>query len=144
MTIASASLPLSGVRVLDFTHAAAGPFATMLLADLGADVIKIEKPGRGDGARFMGEPMLGSAESDYYVSINRNKRGLLLDLRTSAGRDLALELAERCDVVMENFRPSVMDPASCMARSQRSARRDRCRRVLRMTSSCRRCPGSWA
>ena len=109
MTIASASLPLSGVRVLDFTHAAAGPFATMLLADLGADVIKIEKPGRGDGARFMGEPMLGSADSDYYVSINRNKRGLLLDLRTSAGRDLALELAERCDVVMENFRPSVMD-----------------------------------
>jgi crotonobetainyl-CoA:carnitine CoA-transferase CaiB-like acyl-CoA transferase len=109
MTISAAPLPLSGVRVLDFTHAAAGPFATMLLADLGADVIKIEKPGRGDGARFMGEPMLGPNESDYYVSINRSKRDLLLDLRKPAGRDLALELAAKCDVVMENFRPGVMD-----------------------------------
>jgi crotonobetainyl-CoA:carnitine CoA-transferase CaiB-like acyl-CoA transferase len=104
-----AGLPLAGIRVLDFTHAAAGPFATMLLADLGAEVIKIEKPGRGDGARFMGEPMLGPRESDYYVSLNRNKRNLLLDLRTPQGRDLALDLAGKCDVVMENFRPGVMD-----------------------------------
>src|SRR6202012_2456589 len=84
-------------------------FATMLLADLGADVIKVEKPGRGDGARYMGEPMLGPLESDYYVALNRNKRDVLLDLQTSRGREVALELAARCDVVVQNFRPGVMD-----------------------------------
>jgi crotonobetainyl-CoA:carnitine CoA-transferase CaiB-like acyl-CoA transferase len=105
----NAQPPLAGIRVLDFTHAAAGPFATMLLADLGADVIKVEKPGRGDGARYMGEPMLGPLESDYYVSLNRNKRDVLLDLQTGRGREVALELAARCDVVVQNFRPGVMD-----------------------------------
>jgi len=109
MTDATAGLPLSGIRVLDFSHAAAGPYATMLLSDLGAEVIKIEKPGRGDGARHMGEPMLGPLESDYYVSINRNKLDLLLDLGTPEGVETALELAEKCDVVVQNFRPGVMD-----------------------------------
>jgi len=109
MAEGNARLPLAGIRVLDFTHAAAGPFATMLLADLGAEVIKIEKPGRGDGGRYMGEPMLGPLESDYYLALNRNKRDLLLDLRRPEGREIALELAEQCDVVVENFRPGVMD-----------------------------------
>ncbi|HET6190315.1 MAG TPA: CoA transferase [Trebonia sp.] len=104
-----APLPLAGIRVLDFTHAAAGPFATMLLADLGADVIKVEKPGRGDGARYMGEPMLGPLESDYYVALNRNKRDVLIDLQDDRGRQLALDLAAQCDVVVQNFRPGVMD-----------------------------------
>jgi crotonobetainyl-CoA:carnitine CoA-transferase CaiB-like acyl-CoA transferase len=109
MTDRAARLPLAGVRVLDFSHAAAGPFGTMLLADLGAKVIKVEMPGRGDGARHMGAPMLGPLESGYYVSINRNKRDLLLDLRTKTARELALQLAALCDVVVENFRPGVMD-----------------------------------
>lgn len=104
----SSNLPLTGIKVLDFTHAAAGPYATMMLADLGAEVIKIEKPGRGDGARHMGKPMLGPLESDYYLALNRNKHGVALDLGTSAGRDVALELAEKCDIVIQNFRPGVM------------------------------------
>lgn len=101
--------PLKGIRVLDFTHAAAGPYATMMLADLGAEVIKIEKPGRGDGARHMGKPMLGPVESDYYLALNRNKRGVALDLGTDEGRSIALELAEKSDIVIQNFRPGVME-----------------------------------
>jgi crotonobetainyl-CoA:carnitine CoA-transferase CaiB-like acyl-CoA transferase len=102
-------LPLEGLRVLDFTHAAAGPFATMFIADLGADVIKIEKPGRGDGARYMGEPLQGPGQSDYYLSLNRNKRSLLIDLGMDEGVDLARKVAARCDVVVQNFRPGVME-----------------------------------
>ncbi len=102
-------LPLQHLRVLDFSHAAAGPFATMLLGDLGAEVIKIEKPGRGDGARFMGQPILGEKESEYYLALNRNKRDVLIDLSTVEGRDVARNLAGECDIVVENFRPGVME-----------------------------------
>ncbi|TDV56371.1 CaiB/BaiF CoA transferase family protein [Actinophytocola oryzae] len=105
----TAALPLTGLRVLDFSHAAAGPFATMFMADLGAEVIKVEKPGRGDGARYMGEPMLGPIESDYYLALNRNKKSVLLDLSTEDGRVLAKDLARTCDVVVQNFRPGVLD-----------------------------------
>ena len=105
----SERLPLEGLRVLDFTHAAAGPFATMFLADLGADVVKIEKPGRGDGSRYMGEPMLGPEESDYYLSLNRNKRSVLIDLSAEDGRQLATDLARESDIVVQNFRPGVLD-----------------------------------
>lgn len=101
--------PLAGIRVLDFTHAAAGPFATVILADLGAEVIKVEKPGRGDGSRYMGKPMIGPLDSDYYLSLNRNKRGIGLDLQTEEGREIALDLAEQSHIVMQNFRPGVMD-----------------------------------
>lgn len=101
--------PLEGIRVLDFTHAAAGPFATLMLADMGAEVIKVEKPGRGDGARHMGKPMLGPLESDYYLALNRNKRGVALDLGTEGGRAVAQELAEKSDVIVQNFRPGVME-----------------------------------
>ncbi len=103
--------PLAGLRVLDFTHAAAGPFASMLLADMGAEVIKIEKPKGGDGARTMGVPMpmLGPRDSDYYVGLNRNKRNLVIDLGVPEGAALARDLVKHCDVVLENFRPGVMD-----------------------------------
>ena len=103
------ALPLDGLRVLDFSHAAAGPFATMFLADLGAEVVKVEKPGRGDGARYMGEPMLGPIESDYYLALNRNKKSVLIDLSTDDGRALATGLARTCDIVVQNFRPGVLD-----------------------------------
>lgn len=103
------SLPLAGLRVLDFTHAAAGPFATMFLADLGADVVKVEKPGRGDGARYMGEPMLGPLDSDYYLALNRNKRSLLVDLSLDEGRALIHELTGQVDIVVQNFRPGVVE-----------------------------------
>jgi crotonobetainyl-CoA:carnitine CoA-transferase CaiB-like acyl-CoA transferase len=103
------SLPLDGLRVLDFSHAAAGPFTTMFLGDMGAEVFKVEKPGRGDGSRYMGEPMQGPLESDYYLALNRNKKSVLLDLHTDDGRALARDLATRCDIVVQNFRPGVLD-----------------------------------
>lgn len=103
--------PLCNLRVLDLTHAAAGPFATMFLADLGAEVIKVEKRLTGDGTRSMGEPIkaLGPNESDYYVSLNRNKQGLVIDMATPAGADLVRQLASKSDIVVENFRPGVTD-----------------------------------
>jgi crotonobetainyl-CoA:carnitine CoA-transferase CaiB-like acyl-CoA transferase len=108
-TPGAAPAPLQGIRILDFTHAAAGPFATMWLADLGAEVLKVEKPGRGDGSRFMGESMDGTPNSDYYASINHNKRDILINLQAPAGVELARKLAATCDVVVQNFRPGVMD-----------------------------------
>jgi crotonobetainyl-CoA:carnitine CoA-transferase CaiB-like acyl-CoA transferase len=103
--------PLAGIRVLDFSHAAAAPFATMFLGDLGAEVIKIEKPRSGDGSRSMGVPMPGHGpkDSDYYISLNRNKKGIVLDLASPEGADLARALARKSDIVVENFRPGVME-----------------------------------
>lgn len=102
--------PLAGLRVLDFSHAAAAPFATMFLGDMGAEVVKIEKPKGGDGARTMGlpMPMLGPKDSEYYVALNRNKKGIVVDLAKPEGADLARRLAAQSDIVMENFRPDVM------------------------------------
>jgi crotonobetainyl-CoA:carnitine CoA-transferase CaiB-like acyl-CoA transferase len=103
--------PLAGVRVLDLTHALAGPYATMLLADLGADVVKIEPP-RGDLTRYA-EPFLPGDETraygGYFQSVNRNKRSVMLDLKQPAGRDVFLRLVPSADVVTENFRAGVMD-----------------------------------
>jgi crotonobetainyl-CoA:carnitine CoA-transferase CaiB-like acyl-CoA transferase len=101
--------PLDGFRVIDFTHAAAGPYATLWLADLGAEIIKIEKPGRGDGARYMGEPMLGPKDSDYYVSLNADKKSLLLDLQKPEAVEIAKRLIVTGDLVISNFRPGVME-----------------------------------
>jgi crotonobetainyl-CoA:carnitine CoA-transferase CaiB-like acyl-CoA transferase len=103
--------PLAGIRVLDFTHAAAGPFATMLLADMGADIVKVERPPRGDGARSMGAPLPGFAagESDYFQSLNRNKRSVGIDLSRPEGAALAKRLVRDCDIVAQNFRPGVME-----------------------------------
>src|ERR671938_443152 len=93
---------LDGVTVLDFSRAVAGPYCTMLLADYGADVVKLERPGEGDDTRAWGPPFVGG-ESAYYLGINRNKRSIAVDLGTEAGRHLALDLAARADVVIQNF-----------------------------------------
>ncbi len=98
---------LDGVRVLDLTQIMAGPFATMLLADLGADVIKIEKPSGGDDSRRMGEILKG--ESAAFMTLNRNKRGIVLDLRSDHGKSILWKLIDTADVLVENFRPGTMD-----------------------------------
>jgi crotonobetainyl-CoA:carnitine CoA-transferase CaiB-like acyl-CoA transferase len=102
---------LTGVRVLDFSHQAAGPWCTTLLGDMGADVVKIEKPGRGDSIRYADRsgrlpPEIGGLN---FQGLNRNKRGMTIDIGTEAGVDLVKRLAKSADVVVENFRPGVMD-----------------------------------
>ena len=97
-----------GVRVLDLSRMLAGPYGSMLLADMGAEVVKVEEPGGGDPMRVMGPPFLAGGESAYFLSINRNKQSVALDLTTPAGRDVFLDLAAQADVVWENFRPGVM------------------------------------
>ncbi|MGN8545924.1 crotonobetainyl-CoA:carnitine CoA-transferase CaiB-like acyl-CoA transferase [Bradyrhizobium elkanii] len=100
--------PLSGIRVLDLCRVVSGPFATMQLGDLGADIVKIEDPGQGDESRRYGPPFIGG-ESAYFLSVNRNKRSCAIDLKSPAGRDAALDLASVADVVIENFRPGTLD-----------------------------------
>src|SRR5579864_3953444 len=101
-------LPLAGIRVLDVTQVMAGPFCSMLLADLGADVVKIEPPGGGDQTRAaMGFKMKGP-DSMGFLNLNRNKRSLALNLKSAAGRDLMKRLAATADVLVENYRPGVM------------------------------------
>ncbi|HEY8294199.1 MAG TPA: CoA transferase, partial [Micrococcaceae bacterium] len=95
---------LGDLVVLDLTRILSGPFATMTLADLGADVIKIEQPGSGDDTRQWGPPFQGG-EAAYFLSVNRNKRSLAVDLKSPAGLDAVRQLARRADVVVENFRP---------------------------------------
>jgi len=95
--------PLDGLRVLDLSRVLAGPYATLVLADLGADVIKIERPGLGDETRGWGPPYAGG-ESAYYLSVNRGKRSCAIDLSTDEGRRIAFELCARADVVIENFK----------------------------------------
>jgi formyl-CoA transferase/CoA:oxalate CoA-transferase len=99
--------PLTGLTVLDLTRVLSGPYCTMLLADMGARVIKIEQPGLGDDTRAWGPPFLGS-ESSYYLSVNRNKESLTLDLKSGAARPVLDRLLARADVVVENFRPGTM------------------------------------
>ena len=100
-------LPLDGIVVVDLTRVLSGPYCTMLLADMGARVIKIEQPGRGDDTRAWGPPFQGS-ESAYFLSINRNKESLTLDLKRPEGRGILDRLIERADVLVENFRPGTM------------------------------------
>ena len=102
--------PLSNVRVLDLSRVLAGPWCTQILADMGADVVKVERPGVGDDTRQWGPPWLeagdGSetAESAYFLAANRNKRSIALDLGSAAGQQVARDLAAECDVVVENFK----------------------------------------
>jgi crotonobetainyl-CoA:carnitine CoA-transferase CaiB-like acyl-CoA transferase len=96
--------PLAGLRVLDLSRILSGPFATMILADLGAEVIKLENPIGGDDTREWAPPYQGD-QSAYFLSINRNKRGIAVDLKKDAGREIALRLADGADVLVENFRP---------------------------------------
>ncbi|HZY29650.1 MAG: CaiB/BaiF CoA transferase family protein [Jiangellaceae bacterium] len=104
--------PLDGYLVVDLTRALAGPHAGMMLADLGARVIKVETPGRGDDTRGWGPPFVGPDDdpvSTYYLSCNRNKESVTADLKTDEGRTLVEELVGRADVLLENFRPGVLD-----------------------------------
>jgi crotonobetainyl-CoA:carnitine CoA-transferase CaiB-like acyl-CoA transferase len=100
--------PLEGIRVLDLSRVLAGPFATITLADLGAEVIKVEEPGKGDQTRTWGPPYL-EGESTYFLSINRSKLGITLDFKKPKGRELLFRLLERSDVMIENFRAGVLD-----------------------------------
>jgi crotonobetainyl-CoA:carnitine CoA-transferase CaiB-like acyl-CoA transferase len=99
--------PLAGVTVLDLTRVLSGPYCTMLLADMGARVIKIEQPGRGDDTRAWGPPFI-NGESTYFLSINRNKESVALDFKRPEGRRVLDALIARADVVVENFRPGVL------------------------------------
>ncbi len=107
--------PLEGVRVLDLTRALAGPYCTMMLGDLGADVIKVERPGRGDDSRGWGPPFAGEpygpypGESAYFIAVNRNKRSLTANLKSPEGQEVMRRLAGVSDVLVENFRTGVLD-----------------------------------
>ncbi|MBY5406435.1 CoA transferase [Rhizobium leguminosarum] len=97
--------PLSGVKVLDLSRVLAGPWATMTLGDLGAEIWKVEQPGSGDDTRSWAPPSVGGI-STYYLTANRNKKSIAVDLSTSEGRAIVLQLAAKADVLVENFRPS--------------------------------------
>ncbi len=105
--MSQAAGPLHGVRVLDLSRVLAGPYCTMFLGDLGAEVVKVEEPGRGDDTRSWGPPFQGG-ESAYFLCVNRNKRSVTLDLRTPDGIELLSRLALEADVLMENFRPGTL------------------------------------
>jgi crotonobetainyl-CoA:carnitine CoA-transferase CaiB-like acyl-CoA transferase len=100
--------PLSGTRVVDLTRALAGPYCTLLLGDMGADVVKVELPGTGDETRQWGPPFL-EGESSYFLSVNRNKRSITLDLKSAGGLEALRRLVSSADVLVENFRPGTVD-----------------------------------
>ena len=100
--------PLQGITVLDLTRVLSGPYCTMMLADMGARVIKIEQPGKGDDTRGWGPPFI-EGESAYFLSINRNKESVTLDFKQPAGRDLLGRLLAKADVLVENFRPGTLE-----------------------------------
>ena len=143
--------PLSGVLVADFSRVLAGPYATMLLADLGAEVVKVESPD-GDETRSWTPPVRGDV-STYYLGINRGKRSVALDLRDAHDAELARELARRADVLIQNFRPGGLarfgldsTPSARPTRGSSTPRsagsaREQGRGCPATTSWCRRCPG---
>ena len=100
--------PLAGVRVLDLTEHMVGPFCTMILPDMGAEAVKLERPGKGDSVRAWGD---GSERNPYFRYINRDKKGITLDYKQPEGRALFLRLVEGMDVLVENYRPTVMPRA---------------------------------
>jgi crotonobetainyl-CoA:carnitine CoA-transferase CaiB-like acyl-CoA transferase len=108
MDAETASLPLADLRVTDLSRVLAGPLCTMVLADLGADVVKVERPGTGDDTRAWGPPFAGN-DAAYFLALNRNKRSVAADLSTEAGAALVRALVARSDVLIENFRPGLME-----------------------------------
>jgi len=100
---------LDGLKVLDLTRVLAGPLCTMLLGDLGADVLKVERPGAGDDTRGWGPPFDDAGHSAYYLSINRNKLGIAADFSVATDRDLLDQLLAQADVVVDNFRPGTLE-----------------------------------
>jgi crotonobetainyl-CoA:carnitine CoA-transferase CaiB-like acyl-CoA transferase len=115
--------PLAGVRVLDFSRVLAGPYCTMLLADMGADVIKVERPGDGDETRTWGPPFAGG-EATYYLSLNRGKRSIALDLADPRAKPVVQKLARTSDVVVENFRAGVAERLGVGYEAVRALRQD--------------------
>src|SRR5580765_3393080 len=99
--------PLDDVFVLDLSRILSGPVCTMLMADMGAEVVKVEPPPHGDDTRLWGPPFINGV-STYFLSINRNKKSLALNLKAPEGRDILWKLIERADVLVENFRPGVL------------------------------------
>ncbi len=96
--------PLDGIKVLDFTRFQAGPTATVLLSDLGADIVKVEIPGQGDQGRYI-HAVEGVSATPYFIAHDRGKRGITVDFRSPQGKEILLKIGEGCDVVVENFRP---------------------------------------
>jgi crotonobetainyl-CoA:carnitine CoA-transferase CaiB-like acyl-CoA transferase len=117
----SADPPLTGLRILDLSRVLAGPYCTMVLADLGAEVIKVEQPGSGDETRGWGPPFLGK-DAAYFLAVNRSKRSVVLDLKDGVGRRTALALAAGADVVIQNFRQSAIGRLGLGYRELRSIR----------------------
>ena len=115
LEIPNSAYPLHGIRVLDFTRVLAGPYCTMILADMGAEVIKVEHPEGGDDARAFGPFLEG--KSAYFMSINRGKKSITVNLKSGEGRELITKLAQGVDVVVENFRPGAMDRLGLGAKS---------------------------
>src|SRR5436309_7079499 len=114
--------PLTGITILDLTRLLPGGFCTLILADLGADVLKIEEPGRGDYLRAF--PPLGRTQSALFTALNRGKRSMTLNLKSDAGRALLLDLVRRADVLVESYRPGVLvrlglDNATLQAANER-------------------------
>jgi len=103
--------PLEGIRILDLSRVLAGPFTTMVLGDLGAEVIKIERPLVGDDTRTWGPPFLEgkTRESAYFVSVNRNKKSVCVDISQKDGQDIIAKLAAKSDILVENFLPGALD-----------------------------------
>src|SRR4051812_46482729 len=112
---------LQDLRVIDFSRVLAGPLATMVLGDLGASVVKVERPEGGDDTRAWGPPYDETGQATYFASVNRNKDSVVLDLRTAAGAQAARDLVAEADVVVENFRPGVMDRLGLGAETLRTA-----------------------
>jgi crotonobetainyl-CoA:carnitine CoA-transferase CaiB-like acyl-CoA transferase len=108
MTDHNPAAPLHGIKVIDLTRVMTGPYCTMMLGDLGADVIKIEQPGKGDDTRLWGPPFV-EGEASYFLTVNRNKRSIALDLKSDGGREVLWRLVEEADVLVENFSPGTID-----------------------------------
>jgi crotonobetainyl-CoA:carnitine CoA-transferase CaiB-like acyl-CoA transferase len=100
--------PLEGLRVVDLTRVLSGPYCTMHLGDMGAEVIKVEQPGKGDDTRAFAPPYQGD-EAAYFLSVNRNKKSITLDMKSAAGKEVLWRLIEKSDILVENFRPGAMD-----------------------------------
>ena len=120
---AIAKRALSGLRVLDLTRVLAGPLCAMTLGDMGAEVLKVEQPGKGDDTRSWGPPFQGT-EAAYYLGVNRNKRGITLNMKDARGQAILRELIKKSDVVIENFKFGTMasgaaDRTSCASRRRR-------------------------
>lgn len=122
--VSPSSGALDGLRVVDFSRVLAGPLATMILGDLGAEVLKVERPGSGDETRAWGPPYAPDGETSYYLSVNRNKRSVIIDLGSEAGRTQARSLTLGADVVIENFRAGKMESFG-LGYHQLSAENDR-------------------